>query len=142
MAFIPFFLLFLGIWVLTGRIQNAKEWCSNFTVHWKSVHHQGWIFLRIPRFFNGEKFASFRWSREEFPICHQIILIDSGENALKVVRLKLVSHTNLPWSTSHGSLFYIFKFSGNNNCLKKVSQIALKNGVKFTLILWNIHPWF
>jgi hypothetical protein len=66
-------------------------------------------------FFQRGKVASFGWSREEFLICHHIILINSGVNSLKVARIKLVSQTNLPWSTTHGSLFYIFKVSGNNS---------------------------
>jgi hypothetical protein len=66
-------------------------------------------------FFQRGKVTTFGLSREEFPICHHIILINRAENSLKVVRMKLVSQTNLPWSISHGSLFYIFKFSGNIN---------------------------
>ena len=50
------------------------------------IQGQGGIFLRIPRFFNGEKFASFGWSREEFTICHHIIFINRGETHLNLLK--------------------------------------------------------
>ena len=91
------------------RIQGGEHYEKDFELAGLIVGQQGWIFLRIPRFFNGKKFPSFRWFGEEFPICFCTKLINSGENSLKANtllylskiqnfwKLKVKTGKSLPW---------------------------------------------
>jgi hypothetical protein len=71
---------------------------------------RGEYFSEFPFFCSGEKFPSHGWFGEEFPICYCIHLLDSGDNSLKVVRIKLVSHAYLPWANALLSLFKFENF--------------------------------
>ena len=118
------------------KIIDLIKLCLLILVTFCLGYKQGWIFLKIPCFFNGENFPSSWWSGKEFPICSRIILINSRINSPKVVRINLVSYANLTWNNNLSSQFYISKYSENNNKdrPRKMSQITLKNGEELAFI--------
>jgi hypothetical protein len=78
-------------------------------------------------FIRGEYFSEF--NGERFPLFvglgNCLILINSGEKSLKVVEIKLFSHTNLPWNNTHFPVLYFQKTRPKN---------SLRNGEELTLI--------